>query len=439
MFNANLRKSLVNLGSVKIETMSLKEQFEVLLLTPLSAIPPGEAGNKTRIIVIDALDECDRYDHISPVLKLLSRLRELRTIRLRVFLTSRSAPPIVNAFNNLNKHPGAYQSLTLGDDFNGETKDDISAFLRATFANIKTQSEVTENPWPDPEDLDRLVDLATNPSPLFIYASTLCRFVYDGEDEWVDPTERLKLWLTKCDSNASQLNQIYEPILEDSFSGRSKRGEIGNPLNSGHRPQVMQILGTIVLLATPLPATALAVLLGTHKDIVNRYLRNLHAVLNVPINPNTPVRVLHKSFSDFLLGQEETGSATFRVNAAEIHKTLSSKCIQRMKKYDDGLRKDICNVKEPGKSRAEIDKAIITCNIPPDLGYSCLYWVYHLQHSGRRITDEDKVYTFLYTHFLHWLEALSLIGRIPEAIGMIDSLLTIVEVRCLPASRPNIC
>jgi hypothetical protein len=32
------------------------------------------------------------------------------------------------------------------------------------------------------------------------------------------------------------------------------------------------------------------------------------------------------------------------------------------------------------------------------------------------------------SHFLYWLEALSLIGRLPESIDMIDNLLVIVDV-----------
>jgi hypothetical protein len=39
-----------------------------------------------------------------------------------------------------------------------------------------------------------------------------------------------------------------------------------------------------------------------------------------------------------------------------------------------------------------------------------------------QIRDEDEVYMFLQKYFLHWLEALSLMGRIAEVIGHVGIL-----------------
>src|ERR1700722_4200046 len=348
---------------------------------------PDKSGIIMRIIVLDALDECDRHNHIPRILNLLLRFRELHTMHLPVFLTSRSAHPILSAFNELDKQPGTFRSLALEKESNEETRADISAFLKEKFATIKTKSEIIEDPWPDPKDLDRLVHLATNPTQLFIYAATLCRFVYDEDDEWADPTERLNPRLAQCDRNASQLEQIYKPILMQSFSGRDKGGERVKHLSSERQSKVLQILGAIVLLTTPLPAGVLASLLGMHKDFVNRCLQNSHAVLSVPSEPNAPVRVLHKSFSDFLLGQEGESSADFRVDAVETYAMLVLKCNERT---DNILERDICNVQEPGKSRDAISKAIVACSVAPDLEYACVYWAHRLQHSGQCIVGEDN-------------------------------------------------
>ena len=426
-FRAFLRKSLENLEKTKVENMALKEQFKRLILTPLSEMPTDKSGILTGVIIVDALDECEQYNRIPKILSLLSQLRELRTVRLRVFLTSRPAIPIVDAFEELRSNGVTYRSLALHEAFYEDTKADISTFLKSRFATIKTKRKIT-GPWPDPTDLDRLVSLATNPSPLFIYAATLCRFVDDGKGI-KRPTKQLKLWLEECDSNASQLNQIYVPILRQVLLGTDEEGEKAAALDSEDRSQLLQILSAIVLLATPLPARCLAALLGIVEDDVNHWLRYLYAVLDVPSNPDAPVRLLHKSFADFLLGQEGTGTADFRVDTEETHATLASKCIQRM---ENGLGKDICNVQDPGKLRDKIDKAIVVHHIPPDLEYACLYWVYHLEHSGRCITDGDEVCTFLYTHFLHWLESLSWMRKISEGILAIASLEAIALVS-LPA------
>jgi hypothetical protein len=424
-FKTRLRKSLERLGNAEIEKTALRDQFEALILTPLSEMVSHTLGILTRVIVIDALDECERYDDIPLICSLLSKLQELSTVRLRVFLTSRSVNQIVNAFEDLKDT--TYLSLSLlHKDFYDETKADISAFLKRRFAVIKINGKITKNPWPDPKDLDRLVSLATNPSPLFIYAATLCRFVDDGTGR-KRPIKQLGLWLEQCDSNAPQLNQTYMPILRHVLLSSDEEGKNANPLDGEDQSQLLQILSSIIFLATPLPARGLAALLDIDEDDVNHWLRNLHAVLNVPNNPNAPVQLLHKSFSDFLLGHVGTGTASFRVNVTETHAMLASKCIQRMKS-DNGLRRDICNVQEPGKSRDEIDKAIIARHIPPDLDYACLYWVYHLQHSGRRITDEEEAYKFLHEHFLHWLESLCLLRKLSDGILSIRELLKTVQV-----------
>ncbi|KAH8753357.1 NWD1 like protein, partial [Diaporthe sp. PMI_573] len=64
--------------------------------------------------------------------------------------------------------------------------------------------------------------------------------------------------------------------------------------------------------------------------------------------------------------------------------------------------------------------------------YACQYWVHHWKESRRRIRDGDLVDGFLVNHLLHWLEALSVIGRIRESIGMVDNLLCLLHVCALP-------
>lgn len=431
-FRSRLSMSLESLGDDNVENKALEEQFETLILTPLSTISHNISGVSTKVIVIDALDECERYNDIPLICSLLSRLKDIIVVRLRVFLTSRLAHQIVAAFEDIKNNGTAYRDLALDQEFHEETKADISAFLEARFTDIKAKMKIRKEPWPDGKDLKRLVDLATSPSPLFIYAATLYRFVYDERGR-KSPIKQLNIWLQQCDSNKSQLTNTYEPVLRQVLLG-DEEGQSADPLDNDDRLQLLLILGSIVLLATPLPAPNLAALLEIDEDIVNFWLRNLHAVLSIPDDYNAPVRLLHKSFSDFLLGQEGTGTAEFRVDAVETHAILVSKCLQRMNS-DNGLRKDKCNIREPGKLRDEIDKTIIVSEIPPDLEYACLYWVYHLQHI---IESKDKaqliylylqeIEAFLGKHFLHWIESMSLLGKLSDAILSIKDLLHIVRV-----------
>ncbi|GFG00987.1 hypothetical protein IFM61392_01594 [Aspergillus lentulus] len=402
-FNDHLRKSLGRLKSVNIEKSAIEEQFETLIEIPLSRAAADGAGPQNRmsgVIIVDALDECVRRNHIPRIINLLLRLRNIRNIQLRVLVTSRSSHTILHTFKSLDKSANAYRRLALENDFIDETKADISTFLRSRFETIKMDSGVLDDPWPREEDLNRLVDLATTPSPLFVYAATVCRFVYNGENELDDPLERLSRWLEQCDRNASQLRQIYEPILNEYFSSGQRRDVDMERDISSERQQGMRILAALVLVATPVSAAVLSSLLAIRRDIVTRYLRKLHAVLTLPDGQDAPITLLHKSFSDFLLDDTERAHDFYQVDSAETHRILATRCIEIM---EATLRRDIGNIQDPSKPLEDV-RDVVTRSIPSELWYASLYWIHHSVEGEQHNVDEDRILTFLENHFLHWVE-----------------------------------
>ncbi|WYZ39980.1 hypothetical protein EsH8_IV_000321 [Colletotrichum jinshuiense] len=407
-FKRSLQKSLDGFNA--IEKKGLEIQFDKLLLRPLGDLPRTDTCRQPRVIIIDALDECERPEHLPRVLTLLSKLDGINTVRLRVLFTSRSAPKIIDAFEPFLRNRTVC-SLELRRDFSEDTKKDIQTFLETRFAEIRAKRRVQQDPWPTAGDLDRLVQLATSPEPLFIYAATLCRFVYD-EQRSRNPKNQLKLWLRQCEDNKSQLHQIYDPILSQVFLGNEE----------AESSQQLQFLGALILVATPLPAISLAFLLGVDIDDVNWWLIELHAVLDIPIEPHSPIRLLHKSFSDFLFGLNDSSVSIYRADAIEIHAMLATKCIQRM---ELGLKRDICDIRKRDTLRHKIDTQLINKCIPTDLKYACLYWVYHLKRSKRPIDNEICI--FLYEHFLHWLETLSLLGCLSDGYIALRELLEIIK------------
>ncbi|WYZ44457.1 hypothetical protein EsH8_VII_000893 [Colletotrichum jinshuiense] len=409
-FKDHLRSSLDGLDRNAVEKKGLDAQFDKLILNPLVDLISINTSQLPGLIIIDALDECERPEHLSWVIALLGKLCNVNTIRLRVLFTSRSTPQVSDAFKSFVKKKAAC-SLQLHRAFFEDTKNDIQVFLRTRFAEIRIKRKVQQDPWPTIEDLDRLVQLATTPEPLFIYAATLCRFIYD-EKRPRNPKNQLKLWLKQCEDNKSQLHQIYDPILSQVFLGNEEAESC----------QQLQFLGALILLATPLSVVSLAVLLGIDMDDVNWWLPELHAVLDIPAEFHRPIRLLHKSFSDFLLSPKDTETSNYHIDAVETHVMLAAKCIQRMRA---GLKRDICYIRKPDIPRDKIDRQVIDTHIPADLQYACLYWVYHLQRCGRSLGDD--VCMFLYEHFLHWLEVLALIGKLSDGALAIRQLINICQ------------
>ncbi|KAJ0279454.1 hypothetical protein COL940_006720 [Colletotrichum noveboracense] len=347
-FQEHLQRSIGDIDRDAIGERGLETQFDKLITSPLKALVSVDMSQQPMVIIVDALDECERPEHLSRVMTLLDKLRDIRTVRLRVLFTSRSAPEVNAAFEPFIDHKHA-RILELHSFFE-DTKIDIQTFLSVRFAEIKLRRMVQQNPWPTEEDLDHMVRLATTPEPLFVYAATLCRFVYD-EKRPSNPKKQLKLWLKQCQESKSQLHQIYDPILSQIFLSNEE----------ADFSEQLQFLGALILLATPLPIVSLTNLLGMDGDDVNWWLQELHAVLDIPLEPHRPIRLLHKSFSDFLLNHRDIGTSKQHINAAKTHAMLAARCIRRM---NEGLKRDICGIQKPDVLKDDIDKLVSSLKMP---------------------------------------------------------------------------
>ncbi|KAM7208118.1 hypothetical protein V8F06_014952, partial [Rhypophila decipiens] len=264
--------------------------------------------------------------------------------------------------------------------------------------------------------------------PLFIFAATLCRFV--GDKGRSNPANRLNKVLdyqTKThNSGLDKLDATYLPVLEQLTSGRTKQDK------TDLLAKFRDIVGPIVLLGQPLSVQSLARLLKVEATDVYDLLNSLHSVLDIPSQIDAPVRLFHLSFRDFLVDPTKRTTNDFWIDETNYHKALADQCVQIMNEH---LRRDICNQQVPGKLRSEIDQRTIDAALPPVAQYACQYWVYHLKESKSSVRDGGPVHRFLTSHLLHWLEALSLLGRISESLGMADDLLALSSADDIEISR----
>lgn len=416
-FKDSLRNSLLGIDGDSIDKKDLRFQFEKLLKAPFKSLPRLPWQGSPGVIVLDALDECERPDNLSRVFSLISEICNWSTeLGLRVLLTSRPDRRVAEALAPLIQN-GVARQLQLHKLFPNDTKTDIRSYLETNFTRIRTKANIQQDPWPSFEDLDHLVELATNPEPLFIYAATLIRFVYD-ERRLQNPKNQLRIWLKQCENNQSQLHQMYNPILEQIFA-------FGKDTDFDKQ---LQFLGALALTAEPLSLTSLTSLLTFDVDDVNWWLPGLHAVLDIPSDANEPIHLLHKSFSDFLFSRENPEHGHFQSDASELHALLANRCIELMARC---LKRDICSLEKLDAAPQDIDDARLSRCIPPELRYSCLYWIYHLNASG--VAAHQKVHPFLLQHFLPWLEVLALIKRTSYGLKALRELISLTKV-CPPHS-----
>jgi type II secretory pathway predicted ATPase ExeA len=377
-----------------ISSKFLSEQFDKLLLQPLLGLKLDQPA--TVMVIIDALDECDRENDIRIILQLLFRLQEVKSVCLRIFLTSRPELPIRLGFRQSNNH----QDLVLHELPKPVIERDIRLYLDDKFSTIREERSFTSN-WPGDEVINELVQMST---PLFIFAATAYRFINGGRH----PKRQLQKFLaSQAATSASQMDKIYLPVLNQLI--HSDEDDPTEVLK-----EFQDIIGTIILLATPLSITSLARLLHLPAEDITEFLDPLHSVLNIPTHSGAPVRILHLSFRDFLVNT----TSIFHVDEKETHQKIVLHCLRIM---DTGLKQNICGLSSYGTQRTNIDNEVINEHLSADLQYSCRYWVYHFEHSYSHIA-RPRAFDFVKKHFLHWLEALSLMGVISEAVAMMDIL-----------------
>jgi hypothetical protein len=393
-----------------IASLSLTDQWRQLVIGPLSKLQETDAYSPY-LVVVDALDECEGKRDVGIVLQLLTELRSLTTVRLRVLITSRPETPIWYGFHQMPK--AEYCDLVLHSIEAAVVDQDIFIFLEQHLREIG-QKWMCATAWPDRLAIHRL---AQKSNGLFIWAATACRFIDAGE---AFAEERLVEILEGSRSDATPeqyLDQIYLTVLQSSIPTTFREQEKVRLYSIQG-----QVLGSMVVLLSPLSATSLGRLINLSKRQVEQVLGKLHAIVDVPKDIADFLRLHHPSFRDFLLDKNRCSDLHFWVDERQAHRTLADDCIRLM---SNSLKQDICGQDAPGVLVAEVESSRVNQCLPPEVQYACLYWVGHLQKSGTQLHDNGQVHQFLRTHFLHWLEALSWMQRMSEgilAIRLIESI-----------------
>jgi hypothetical protein len=142
------------------------------------------------------------------------------------------------------------------------------------------------------------------------------------------------------------------------------------------------------------------------------------------------ISFVHQSAKDFLL--KKAFEQIFPSGMEETHYTIFSRSLQIMSRT---VSRDIYGLGALGFHIDEIRQPS-----PDPLAaarYSCVYWVEHLRdcdpskRANNDLQDGGSVDNFLRQNYLHWIEALSLLGRMSEGILSMATLYHLVQVRSL--------
>lgn len=412
----HIRDAIAKYGN--IGEQALCDQWRHLILQPLaklneSLIPlSGLVPSLSPIVVIDALDECEDNSEIEEILRLLLEAKDLDMVRLRIFVTSRPEMPIRIGFSEMPRI--VHHDEILHTVPRHLIERDISIFLKHHLARIR-QVHFLDKDWPRDETIQSLVQKADR---LFIYAATACRFLHDDQF----PQKRLEEMLRDrrtAYSSVKGLDNMYSLILSKLFI------EDHHEANEEMARLFRKVVGSVIILFDALSISALAKLFDISTTETKQTFKHLHSVLSIPESETSPIQMFHLSFHDFLLDNERCPDPRLWISEKAVHKDLFSCCLDLLSK---NLRRDICNLKEPGAFASDVNKDIVALHLPAAVQYACRYWVAHFQAAHLGLHDDDQAHSFLQRHFLHWSEALSIMGKTSECVLALTSLQSAVKV-----------
>ncbi|KLJ11401.1 hypothetical protein EMPG_09706 [Blastomyces silverae] len=384
-----------------IGQQQLYNQWQRLIFQPLLRLDRKLLLPIVLVFVLDALDECEGDEHLGEILRLLTELRELEVLQVKVFLTSRPERSIYASFRELPDI--VHHDLTLHSVPKAVIDSDISIFLRHELGKVKSKRRIDKR-WPGDESIQTLVQKADR---LFIYAATVCRFI--GESRF--PEKRMDEILhteTMSRSSTSELDRMYSEILNHVLDQGSDEDK------EDMAYLFKQIIGSILVLAEALSKSTLTSILDLSSTDITEILESLHSVLDIPDDEDLPIQLFHLSFRDFVFSEERCANPVFTIKEEVAHS-------------------DICDLRHPGTSVADVKKSTVEKFLPQSVQYACKHWIRHLDKSQTKLVDNGEVHVFLQKHLLHWIESLSLMGIMSEGIVMVRLLETLV----MPKSGAN--
>jgi NACHT domain len=401
-WSADFKTALVPIirANPNVQDDSLPVQLEKLLVRPFK---------KTRLsatIVVDALDECEDKEPVSEFLSALAvHVDNMPTVRF--FITGRPEDQIRSGF----KLPSLRtKELPLHDVDSATVDSDIKSFVTFRLDEIATRRrQAISGQWPSDRDIATILKKT---SGLFIIASVILRFI---DSPSTSPQKRLKLIVepqesTICEGR-SGINMVYHQIL----SAGVEHADEDDPVFFN---QLHLVVGTIVLALKPLPRASLAEILEMTPQDIWMILTHLHSVLIMPESESEPIRILHKSFADFITDKERCPDAQHFIDAPPHHSVLGIHCLKLMKLR---LMKNICGFPRYAMNNDVQDlPARRELCIAAPLSYACSSWAKHIQLSSQAGGNTSFILTqvseFFTRHLLSWLEVLSIEEHLHTAI-----------------------
>ncbi|QYT06072.1 hypothetical protein H0G86_012939 [Trichoderma simmonsii] len=363
-----------------------------------------DPGLKDVVLLIDALDECTEG-----LLSLLHLIREISsTSYAKWIVSSRNWPSIEVELQNFK------QSIGLCLELNEHS---ISAAVQ-NYVHYKVDLLAQKHGYNDiiRETIEKtLVSRADN---TFLWVALVCQNLNNYRSGRI---------LKELESYPQGLDSLYERMLD----------QIPKSLDDKDVSLCKQVLTILSTVYRPVTLHELRSLIRCPEEFtedISSFTEIIRLCGSFLAIRNDTIYFVHQSAKEYLT-TDKVWSTISASSQSDIHYTIFSQSLQPM---NNTLRRDIYCLGTPGYHVDQIQ----LYNPDPliSVRYSCVYWIDHLcdGNIGHNMKDALQegglVDMFLRHHFLHWLEALSLLHCMSEGALAIARLKDLLEDQT-PRSR----
>jgi hypothetical protein len=345
-------------------------------------------------VIVDALNEC-QDDGMADLLKLIVRTGMDQPSKVKWLLTSRLLD-------------SAERELLAGSDQVGVSLElnqkHLSEVVKTYIASKAIELNRRHHYGPTLRQKVE-TELAAKAEDTMLWVSLACRRL-----ESVDRDNAL----TTIQDLPLDLPDFYRRVL--------------NQLNEGELALVkgcMRLLKAMMLAYRPLNVEEVGSVTGLSGESVaiEAWVDRCASFIK---RRGTDIEFVHKSARDYLAGTG--GQAIFDSYEHYGHGEIALNCLSYLTKR---LKVNLVDLPRPDSTRELMKMNALVVS----LDYAASFWVRHLEFVKQTtliqnaLAEQGEVGIFLRTRLLEWLECLSLIDRLPNAIEMLSTLTDMVRIR----------
>ncbi|KAG8861321.1 hypothetical protein FRB91_009232, partial [Serendipita sp. 411] len=357
-----------------------EEKLQRLVIQPLK--------DAAVVLVIDALDECDKRDRDILLRDLLRSLTH--AAQLKIFITSRPERDITGLLDPYRSPTESLHDIGLKSNQN-----DIAMFVKHEMEHVVRSGDLTA---------EEVTQLADRVNCLFILASTACKVIQES----LSPRSRLQDLMDPKRNALGDINELYLAIITKACQA----DQDGQSIDSEAPKEVIEVLQVILAAATPLSISTIDILLGSKGT--GRVVKFLSSVLNV--RHDGTIAILHPTFREFLEDRRVAG--IFHIDIADAHELMTKGCLATMKRE---LRFNICRLESSFVRNKDVPdfEERVSKYISEQLQYGCTHWLGHVTKSRRILHGDGGTAALQFMEGgspLYWIEVLSALGNIPKIL-----------------------